>query len=251
MPSLGKNNNYLQHLANRLITSVVTNRKSEFDSIIEQQEAKNIINLRSDINGSQVTALDMAANIGHDYFAKKLIENGADVKGADGDSNTALHWASLNGKTQVVQTLLENGANITKNCVDTTPMHDAAKGGHTETMKLLASKFPDEIDTPNGYGNTPLMRAAMHSKIDVAKYILEEHKDNIDINHQNKNGFTALDIAEGLGNDKTTELLKKYDATHSKGWEKKKNLVTRNVLLEKSSWEDFLKDRKNQTSLSI
>src|SRR4026207_66877 len=43
---------------------------------------------------------------------KKLLKEGADVNGAQGDGMTALHWAALNGDAEMASMLLYAGANV-------------------------------------------------------------------------------------------------------------------------------------------
>lgn len=56
----------------------------------------------------------------------------------DHDSNTAVHFAAENGMTDNLEQLVWEGAEImVKNCREETPLHLAAKNGHSETVRKI------------------------------------------------------------------------------------------------------------------
>src|SRR5688572_32176441 len=61
---------------------------------------------------------------------RKLIKEGGDVNGAQGDGMTALHYAALSGDAELAQMLLYAGANVgAKTRIGGyTPLHRAAQG---------------------------------------------------------------------------------------------------------------------------
>ena len=63
---------------------------------------------------------------------KKLLKEGADVNGAQGDGMTALHWAAHNGDAELAPMLLYAGANVgaKTRLGGYTPLHLAAQIGN-------------------------------------------------------------------------------------------------------------------------
>ena len=72
---------------------------------------------------------------------KKLLKEGADVNGAQGDGMTALHWAALNGDAELASMLLFAGANVgAKTRIGGyTPLHLAAQVGHASVIAPLVA----------------------------------------------------------------------------------------------------------------
>ncbi len=222
---------------------------SSFIQTIPPNSRAEVLNLRYSDDNSNVTPLDMAANIGNAEFIKMLLDSGANVNAKDNDNNTALHWASLNGKEAAVRLLLENGADLVENCVGTTAIHDATKNGHLEVFKLLVENFPDQLNKPNKYGNTPLMRACIFGRANIIEHLCKTYPNeayDIDLNHENNRGFTALDIATGRKHDEVIKLLNDavslYGnvAERGRSWGKEKNNKP-DHFTEKTDWQEFLK----------
>src|SRR5215204_283260 len=70
---------------------------------------------------------------------KKLLKEGADVNGAQGDGMTALHWAALNGDAELASMLLVAGANVSAKTRlgGYTPLHLAAQIGNASVIAPL------------------------------------------------------------------------------------------------------------------
>ncbi|MEO7134055.1 MAG: ankyrin repeat domain-containing protein, partial [Vicinamibacterales bacterium] len=72
---------------------------------------------------------------------RKLLKEGSDVNGAQGDGMTALHWAALNGDAELASMLLVAGANVgAKTRIGGyTPLHLAAQVGHSSVIAPLVA----------------------------------------------------------------------------------------------------------------
>uniref|UniRef100_A0A8B9PC38 Ankyrin 1 n=1 Tax=Apteryx owenii TaxID=8824 RepID=A0A8B9PC38_APTOW len=149
------------------------------------------------------TPLHMAARAGHTDVAKYLLQNKAKVNakakvGAKslGASSLALTclWPCLPGAT---------------------PLHCAARIGHTSMVKLLLENSANpNLATTKGF--TPLHVAAKYGKVDVAELLLARDANP---NAAGKNGLTPLHVAVHHNNLEIVKLLlPKGSSPHSSAW---------------------------------
>ena len=80
----------------------------------------------------------------------------------DNDMQTPLHVASEKGNMEIVSALVEHNAELYPTRNGTTPIHIAVKNGGTEVVKILLSAYPNEVDTANNKGETPLHHAVCY-----------------------------------------------------------------------------------------
>ena len=106
-----------------------------------------------------VTPLVASADIGDNYYTKRLIELGANVNYKTGDKASSIYAACLRNDPETIRMLLAAGANINE------------KG-------------------PNG--DTPLMTAVRNDNYLVVEYLLQS---GVDPNQRNDNGETAYSIS--------------------------------------------------------
>jgi ankyrin repeat protein len=105
------------------------------------------------------------------------LESGLDLRSANQNGFTSIHFAAANGKENVLKFLFENhfhclvdlktGLNPSNSFVvayedleekypfNDCALHLAARFGHLSSVELLIESNAD-IDSRNGYGNTPL-----------------------------------------------------------------------------------------------
>jgi len=117
------------------------------------------------------TPLHVAASAGNRLMVKFLLENGADIKIADGHGRTPLHLAAFRGHKEVSQLLIDNGADL--NPFDTegqTPMHWAARKGNVEVAQLLIHSGAD-IDKADNGGRTPFSWAVRNGQTNVLQLL--------------------------------------------------------------------------------
>jgi hypothetical protein len=162
---------------------------------------------------------------GNREAVKKLLKEGADVNAKNSYGYTALILASSNGRTEIVAMLLDAGANVNArtntNYWGSTALIRASENKHTEIVSMLLDNGADVNATDND-GDTALMRVincdeeddrpwyqVEYDIIEIVEQLLNQ--DGIDVNVKNKNGKTALDIAEETG---CTKIIQKLIIKH-------------------------------------
>jgi ankyrin repeat protein len=125
---------------------------------------------------------------------RKLLKEGADVNGSQGDGMTALHWAAMNGDGEMASLLLYAGANPSAETRlgGFTPLHLAAEGGFVSVIRPLITAGA-KVNEPTSTGATPLMQAAASGNTEAVTVLVENGADS---NLKEKaNGQTALMFA--------------------------------------------------------
>lgn len=83
-----------------------------------------------------------------------------------------------------------------QNDAETSALMQAAKNGHTDTVRFLIDQCGAEVNQPDAEGNTAFMLAAQHGYTETVAALLD---DVDDINRQNKRGMSALMLAAQHG----------------------------------------------------
>jgi hypothetical protein len=100
---------------------------------------------------------------------RRLIQNGVNPNGSDGDGMTALMWAAKKGGRQLGTMLLELGANPnTRDRQGQTALHHAVAGKHRLMIRTLASAGAD-LDAKDKDDCTPFDLAALAEDFVTAK----------------------------------------------------------------------------------
>lgn len=124
---------------------------------------------RSDVGSPLVEA----ACFGHESIACLLVDAGAPVNGTGGyDRQSALEWAAERGHESTVRTLLAYGAdaNLASKC-GSTPMLWACRHGHLSIMELLFAAGAS-IHAKDEYGNTTFYQAAREAHDKAARWLI-------------------------------------------------------------------------------
>ncbi|NWI56700.1 ANKE1 protein, partial [Calyptomena viridis] len=138
---------------------------------------------------------------------QKAFDEGVPVDIKDKYYKTPLMVACANGKIVLAQYLLEKGADV--NMTDNflwTPLHHACSNGHLDVAELLveAGAAVDAL----GIGNTtPLMRAIEASRLDIVYFLITA---GANVRITNRNGKSALDIANVFQDARIIDLLKNH-----------------------------------------
>ncbi|WP_082341084.1 ankyrin repeat domain-containing protein [Sporosarcina globispora] len=146
---------------------------------------------------------------------ERLIEEGADINKKDSDGRTAIMIATYNNDVETAKVLIRAGADVNiQDNMKNNPFLYAGAEGYVEILKLTIEAGADPAII-NRYGGTALIPASEHGHIDAIKELLT--KTDIDVNHVNDLGWTALLEAIILndGNVKqqqTVQLLIDYGA---------------------------------------
>ena len=83
-------------------------------------------------------------------------------------------------------------------------IHDAAKDGNLEKIKVLLKDKPDLVSSKDDKGATPLHLAALNGRAEAAALLLA---GGADVNAGDKEGTTPLHFAAGNGHKDVVELL--------------------------------------------
>ena len=108
---------------------------------------------------------------------RALLQQGADVNGAQGDGMTALHWAAERGDQELAALLLSAGANpgAATRIGRHTPLHVAAKGGHHRVVRLLLDAKAD-VSALTTTGAAPLHFAAASGSAETIAILLDARR---------------------------------------------------------------------------
>ncbi|XP_023727784.1 histone-lysine N-methyltransferase EHMT2 isoform X3 [Cryptotermes secundus] len=130
---------------------------------------------------SMGTALHAACSGGHLSIVHILLQAGVQLDVLDRDQNTPLMLAAMSNHNDVVKYLVKAGANVMiKGSDGMTALHLAAKAGNIESCHYLlavANTVKTYIDVVDDGGWTPLVWAAEHCHVDVARYLLQNRAD--------------------------------------------------------------------------
>lgn len=122
-----------------------------------------------------------------------LLQKNANVNIQGYRGDTALGSAARNGHEAVVELLLANDASVVlKNEEEETALAIALRFEQLSCASMLLASGSD-INLPDIYGSTPLIRAAFGGRLDILNYMFENSRP--DVTATNKNGETALVVA--------------------------------------------------------
>ena len=157
-------------------------------------------------NNDGDTCLLIAANFGHTETVRYLVGlKDVDVNHQGTYNHTALHSAVDEGHPDVVQVLIDAGASVkTKDQDGRSPLHCASRLGHLDIVKMLIDAGAEVCATDNKV-QTCLILAAYHGHTDTVRYLVG--LKDVDVNHAENNGLTALDYAVRSNHPDVVQLL--------------------------------------------
>jgi len=120
-----------------------------------------------------------------------------------------LHDAARDGDVDQVKLLLSKGADVNeKNRMNWTPLHTAVQNRKQEVIELLIAKGAD-INAKNNRGLTPLMAAIYIGQKDAVELLIAK---GADVNIMGSRGDNALSLANKRRNTEIVDLLLKHGA---------------------------------------
>jgi ankyrin repeat protein len=129
----------------------------KFVDAVDEQKGKKRVGRR--------TALWSASSAGHAGVIKRLLAAGADIEHRAANHLRPIDEACRRGASAAVLPLLEAGARLDMGWLNFTPLHHAARGGHSACFHALGN-WLQEREGPNGFaralaertqfGDTPL-----------------------------------------------------------------------------------------------
>jgi ankyrin repeat protein len=148
-----------------------------------------------------------AAMRGNRDAVRTLLQQGADVNGAQGDGMSALHWAADRGDAELTAMLVYAGANpgaVTR-IGQYTPLHLAARSGNVDAVRALLTAGAAVDARTSTTGVTPLHLAATAGSTPVVTALLDAKAD---VNaRENEWGQTPLIFAASLNRIEAVKAL--------------------------------------------
>lgn len=178
---------------------------------------KNGANVNATTKNTKDTPLTCAVSSDEEKLAmvNLLLDHGADIDARTVSGSHALICAAVYGQADIIELLLERGSNADiRNNTGNTALHCAAYYGKLDAVNRMAGKWID-ISAVNDRGWTPLMEASYGFKytdcVGVVRQLLEL---GADLEIKDKEGKTALDIAEELDKPAIVNVLLEYRKAH-------------------------------------
>ena len=150
--------------------------------------------------------LIQACSAGDLEAAKKLIDNGADVRHRNKMGISPLSAAAPYGGPEIIEMLLSRGGNTNINdtdYLDRTPLNRACQNVNSKVIELLINNGAF-VNHRNKFGDTPLYLCAWWGRLENAKVLIEA---GAELNEKTKTGITPLDVASRNGNTEMVKLL--------------------------------------------
>ena len=199
----------------------------EFDKRIEPSLFEPVF-----MESSKPTLIQYAAFYGSVECFRYLLMSGADLSLTDDQDETVVHHAVAGGNIEIVRACEQSGCDFsgtlelavrlyqheifdwlhaTKfpdlNRVDRSLGSLTLNAAKTNNIRMILSAIENDWDvsTPDEYGDTPLMLAALFGYTDVVQLLLCDPR--VDINHVAQHRVTALKLAVEFGHVDTVRVL--------------------------------------------
>ena len=161
----------------------------------------------ANLNHCDRSGITIAREAAHQpHVLQFLINCGAPLDARDRSGHTPLAMACMYNCTEGVRLLLANGANPNnKDHAKITPLIEAAYENADSQLVQHLLDARAEVNAQDVWGRTALMGAAHKNNIEVATLLVQAGADK---NLLNKDGKSALNIAEQHGYQEMIRLLK-------------------------------------------
>ncbi|MGQ0674777.1 MAG: ankyrin repeat domain-containing protein [Rhodospirillales bacterium] len=160
------------------------------------------------------TALMAAAEKGNGPAVQLLLDAPGDgralVRAQARDGRTSLHLASVNGWIGIADLLIASGAELeARDAGGGSALYRAAEADVPGLVALLLARGANPDALNPGDGNTAVMMASNRGAIEAVRMLIAA---GADVNRRAKDGWTALEAAEMIGDDAIMDLLKQAGA---------------------------------------
>ena len=180
--------NKTDNAGNTILHFAIMNKKNDFVKLILNEE----INIEA-LNNKGFTALLIAYKTNNKEIINMLENNGANTNIYSYNKKTPLHYACKNGNLELVNHLIsKKNADVNSTTIfGNTPLHYASKNNILEIVKLLVSKGA-KINVLDGSGTSPLLYSILKSNVECAQFLII---NGADVNKSNHKGDAPLNAA--------------------------------------------------------
>jgi ankyrin repeat protein len=196
-------------VAGSLLEAVSNNDLASVQAILKSSDYP--IN---ETNNQGENPLLIATHKNYIEIAKVLIDAGADINQQDHISDSPYLYASAQGKTEILKYMLVKGKPDQQkvNRFGGNALIPAAEKGHLANVKLLLEDGQVNINHQNNYGYTALIEAvALRDGSSVYQEIITELlKAGANKSLRDNTGRTAEDYAQSLGYSEMQKILAAY-----------------------------------------
>jgi hypothetical protein len=181
---------------------------SNYERLIKSSGVKNGMSIKDAaelLESATINDVEPLLFSGDIEKIKQAIESGADLNVKYSKGYPIIYYAAMEGTSDIIELLLNSGANM--NVISGKPLLSivAYSNGDVDNAKVLI-KHGADADEEDNSGWTPLMHAADTGNAELVKYFISL---GIDVNHTNKWGNCALDVAS---TDEINDILVKAGA---------------------------------------
>eukprot|EP00116_Pleurobrachia_bachei_P002163 sb/3462425/ len=150
------------------------------------------------VDGRSQTALHLCVQYCSGTVVCKMLMAGANGLQREVDGLTPAHFAAIAGNLDTFRELPIASYTMSDHIASRAPIHYAALCGKMDILDYLLTEIMMDIDTPDGYGSTPLVLAALYGHPTVAEGLI--------------NRGACGDVANNAGVPAVTVVAQCYDS---------------------------------------